>query len=112
MNRSPLDLSVVDDAVHYVSVGLTAVMWGMLVMVVASTLVSVSYGGESRGSMYLILWYARAHLWIPIAAWALLAPRSRGLLKWGWIPAFFYLAAYAWLGWLEIGSPTLDIGMN
>ena len=111
VQRSPLSLGI-DDAFHYLAVAVAAVMWGVLVMVVASTLISVSYGGESRESMFLILWYARSHLWIPIAAWALLAPRSRGLLQWGWIPALFYLAAYAWLGWLQIGAPQFGMGLG
>ena len=111
MQRPPLSLSV-DGAFHYLAVAVTAAMWGILVIVVASTFVSVSYGGESRESMFLILWYARSHLWIPIAAWALLAPQSRALLRWGWIPALFYLAAYAWLGWLQIGTPEIGLDMG
>ena len=84
MQRPPLTLCI-DDAFHNLAVAVTAVMWGVLVMVVASTLVSVSYGGESRDSMFLFLWYARSYFWVLIAVWAL-----------------FFLAAYARLDWLQI----------
>lgn len=111
MNRPPHNSSV-DGAVHYLAVAVGAIMWGLLVMVGASALTTVAYGGEGKDAMFLVLWPFRAQLWIPIAAWALLAPRSRGLLKWGWAPALCYIMVYAWLGWLQFGAPTMDIGLS
>jgi hypothetical protein len=111
MDRSPLS-SNVDDAVHYLAVAVGAMMWASLVVVAASALTTVAHGGQGGDAMFLVLWPVRSLLWIPIAAWALLAPRSRVLLKWGWAPTVCFMMAYAWLGWLQFGSPTMDLGMS
>jgi hypothetical protein len=111
MDRPPLSSSV-DDAVHYLAVAVGAIMWGLLVVVAVSALTAVAYGGEGGNAMLLVLWPVRSLLWIPIAVWALLAPRSRGLLKWGWAPTLCYMMAYAWLGWLQFGSPTINLGLS
>jgi hypothetical protein len=111
MERPPLTSSV-DDAVHYLAVAVGAMMWASLVVVAASALTTVAYGGQGGDAMFLVLWPIRSLLWIPIAAWAVLAPRSRGLLKWGWAPTVCFIMAYAWLGWLQFGSPTMDLGMS
>ena len=111
MERPPLTSSV-DDAVHYLAVAVGAMMWASLVVVAASALTTVAYGGQGGNAMFLVLWPVRSLLWIPIAAWALLAPRSRGLLKWGWAPTVCFIMAYAWLGWLQFGSPTMNLGMS
>jgi len=111
MERPPLT-SNVDDAVHYLAVAVGAMMWASLVVVAASALTTVAYGGQGGNAMFLVLWPVRSLLWIPIAAWALLAPRSRGLLKWGWAPTVCFMMAYAWLGWLQFGSPTMNLGMS
>lgn len=97
---------------HYAAVTLAAAMWGILVFLFASTFITIVYGGDAQSALFRVLWHARSHLWIPLAAWALLSPRSPGLFKWGWIPGVFYLLAYTWLGWMHFGEPTMEMGLG